>query len=90
MGMSFNFYHNTAGVIWGRFRTTKLLEEYRRWQFYQQPHVSNMLTLTSLQQVGKKVENALLMLGTLAKEVEKMKSECGQCERNLKALKNAK
>ncbi len=40
---------NTAGMIWGSFRSTKLLEEYQRLKFYQHPHVSNMLALASLQ-----------------------------------------
>jgi hypothetical protein len=69
---------------------TKLLKENRRLKFYQHPQVSNMLTLTSLQQEGKKVENALSTLGMLTKDVEKVKSQCGQCERDIKALKNAK
>jgi hypothetical protein len=81
---------NTAGMIWGSFRTTKLLEEYNRLKFYQHPHVSNMLALTSLQQEGKKVETTLSMLGTLTKDVKKLKSQCGQCEKDVKALKNAK
>ncbi len=54
---------NTAGMIWGSFRTTKLLEECRWLKFYQHPHVSNMLALTSLQCKGKKVENMLSTLG---------------------------
>jgi hypothetical protein len=81
---------NTAGMIWGSFRMAKLLEEYHRLKFYQHPHVSNMLALTSLQQEGKKVENTLSTLGTLAKDVEKLKLQCGQCEKDVKALKNAK
>ncbi len=56
---------NTAGMIWGSFQTTKLLEEYRRLKFYQHPHVSNTLVLTPLQHKGKKVENTLSALGTL-------------------------
>ena len=39
---------NSAGMIWGSFRTTKLLEEYLHLKFYQHPHVCNMLALTSL------------------------------------------
>jgi len=81
---------NTAGMIWGSFRTTKLLEEYRRLKFYQHPHVSNMLALTSLQREGKKVETALSTLGTVAKDVEKIKSQCAQHEKDIKALKSAK
>ena len=81
---------NTAGMIWGSFRTTKLLEEYRRLKFYQHPHVSNMLALTSLQREGKKVETALSTLGTLTKDVEKVKSQCVQHEKDIKALKSAK
>ena len=81
---------NTAGMIWGSFQTTKLLEEYRWLKFYQPPHVSNMLVLTSLQRKGKKVEKTLSALGTLTKDVEKLKSQCGQCERDVKTLKNAK
>ncbi len=80
---------NTAGMIWGSFRTTKLLEEYRRLKFYQHPHVSNMLALTSLQREGKKVENTLSALGILTKDVEKLKAQVGQCERDVKSLKNA-
>ncbi len=49
-----------------------------------------MLALTSLQQEGKKVETTLLTLGTLTKDVEKLKLQCGQCEKDVKALKNAK
>ena len=81
---------NTAGMIWGSFRTTKLLEEYRRLKFYQHPHVSNMLALTSLQREGKKVETALSSLGTLTKDLEKVKSQCGQLERDVKAMKSSK
>jgi hypothetical protein len=81
---------NTAGMIWGSFRTTKLLEEYRWLKFYQPPHVSNMLVLTSLQRKGKKVEKTLSALGTLTKDVEKLKSQCGQCKKDVKALNNAK
>ena len=80
---------NNAGMIWGSFKTTKLLEEYRRLKFYQHPHVSNMLALTSLQREGKKVENTLSALGTLTKDVEKLKTQCGQVERDVKSLKNA-
>ncbi len=65
-------------------------EEYRRLKFYQHPHVSNMLALTSLQHEGKKVKTTLSTLGTLTKNVEKLKSQCGQCEKDVKALKNAK
>ena len=81
---------NTAGMIWGSFRTTKLLEEYRHLKFYQHPHVSNMLVLTSLQREGKKVENALSTLGTLTKDVDKVKSQCAQHEKDIKVLKTAK
>ena len=81
---------NTAGMIWGSFRTTNLLEEYHQLKFYQHPHVLNMLALTSLQQEGKKVENTLATHGALTKEMDKLKSQCGQCERDVKALKNAK
>ena len=81
---------NTAGMIWGSFRATKLLEEYRRLKFYQHPHVSNMLALTSLQREGKKVETVLSTLGTVTKDVEKIKSQCAQHEKDIKALKSAK
>ena len=81
---------NTAGMIWGSFRTTKLLEEYRCLTFYQHPHVSNMLALTSLQQEGKKVETTLPTLGMLTKDVENMKTKFGQLERDFKGFKNAK
>jgi hypothetical protein len=81
---------NDAGMIWGSFRTTKLLEEYRQLKFYQHPQVSNMLALTSLQWEGKKVENTLSALRTLTKDVDKLKTQCGQCKRDFKALKNAK
>ncbi len=69
---------------------TKLLEEYHCLKFYQHPHVSNMLALTSFQQEEKKAETTLSTLGTLTKDVEKLKSQCGQCEKDVKALKNAK
>jgi hypothetical protein len=49
-----------------------------------------MLALTSLQREGKKVENALSTLGTLTKDVEKVKSQCNQHEKDIKALKTAK
>jgi hypothetical protein len=48
-----------------------------------------MLALTSLQREGKKVENTLSALGTLTKDVEKFKAQVGQCERDVKSLKNA-
>jgi hypothetical protein len=57
-------------MIWGSFRTTKLLEEYQRLKFYQHPQMLNMLALTLLQHEGKKVEKALSLLGTIAKSVE--------------------
>jgi hypothetical protein len=77
-------------MIWGSFRTTKLLEEYRRLKFYQHPHVSTMLALTSLQREGKKVETTLSTLGTLTKDVKNMKTKFGQLERDFKGFKNAK
>ena len=82
--------NNTSGMIWGSFRTTKLLEEYQQLKFYQHPHVSNMMALTSLQQEGKKVEKALSTLGTLSKSVEAHQSKLGQLEKDLKALKISK
>ena len=77
-------------MIWGSFRTTKLLEEYRHLKFYQHPHVSNMLALTSLQREGKKVETTLSTLGTLTKDDENMKTKFSQLERDFKGFKNAK
>ena len=47
--------NNAPGMIWGSFRTTKLLEEYQRLKFYQHPHISNMLALTLLQQEGRRL-----------------------------------
>lgn len=82
--------NNAAGMIWGSLRTTKLLEEYQRLKFYQHPHISNMLALTSLQREGKKVEKALSTLGGLAKTVDAHQSKLGQLEKDLKALKAAK
>ena len=82
---------NTAvGMIWGFFCTTKLLEEYQRLKFYQHPHISNILALTLLQQEGKKVEKALLMLGGLSKTMEAHQSKLGQLEKDGKGLKAAK
>ena len=82
--------NNAPGMIWGSFRTTKLLEEYQRLKFYQNPHISNMLALTSLQQEGKKVEKALSTLGGLAKTVEAHQTKLGQLEKDVKGLKAAK
>ena len=82
--------NNAAGMIWGSFCTTKLLEEYQRLKFYQHPHISNMLALTSLQREGKKVEKALSTLGGLAKTVEAHQSKLGQLEKDLKVVKAAK
>jgi hypothetical protein len=81
---------NTAGMIWGSFRTTKLLEEYQRLKFYQHPQVSNMLALTSLQREGKKVEKALSTLDGLAKTMEAHQAKLGQMDKDLKALKSVK
>jgi hypothetical protein len=81
---------NIAGMIWGSFHTTKLLEEYQRLKFYQHPHVLNILALTSLQQEGKKVEKALSNLGTLSKSIEVHQLKLGQLEKDLKALKVSK
>jgi hypothetical protein len=81
---------NIAGMIWGSFCTTKLLEEYQRLNYYQHPHVSNMLTLTSMQREGKKVEKALATLGTLSKSVEAHHSKIGLLEKDVKALKSTK
>ncbi len=82
--------NNAAGMIWGSLRTTKLLVEYQRLKFYQHPHISNMLALTSLQREGKKVEKALSTLGGLAKTVEAHQSKLGILEKDLKVLKAAK
>jgi hypothetical protein len=60
-----------------------------RLKFYQHPHVSNMLALTLLQREGKKVKNMLSALGSLTKDVERLKTQCGQCERDVKSLKSA-
>jgi hypothetical protein len=81
---------NTAGMIWGSFCTTKLLEEYQQLKFYQHPHVSNMLALTLLQQEGTKVEKSLSTFGTLSKTVEAHQSKIGQLEKDIKALKVTK
>jgi hypothetical protein len=82
---------NTAGMIWGSFHTTKLLEEYQQMKFYQHPHVSNMLALTLLQQEGKKVEKSLSStLGTLSKTVKVHQSKLGQLKMDIKALKVTK
>ena len=81
---------NTGGMIWGSFRNAKLLEEYQRLKFYQHPHVSNMLALTSLQREGKKVEKAVSTMGTLMKTVEVHQSKIVQIEKDLKALKKDK
>ncbi len=79
---------NTSGMIWGSFRTTKLLEEYQLLKFYQHLHVSNVLVLSPLQQEGKK--KALSTLGTLSKFVQAHQSKLGQLEKDLKALKVSK
>ncbi len=81
---------NTAGMFWGSFRTTKLLEEYQRLKFYLHPHMSNMLALTLLQHEGKKVEKALALLGTIAKSLEAHQSKIGQLENDFKSLKATK
>jgi hypothetical protein len=81
---------NTGGMIWGSFRTAKLLEEYQRLKFYQHPHVSNMPTLTSLQQEGKKVKKAVSTMGALSKTVEMHQSKIVQIEKDLKGLKKDK
>jgi hypothetical protein len=75
---------NAGGMLWGSFQTTKLLEEFQRLRFYQHPHVSNMLTLTSLQHEGKKVKRALSTLGALVKLVEGHQSKINQIEKDLK------
>lgn len=49
-----------------------------------------MLALMSLQREGKKVETALSTLGTVTKDIEKVKSQCAQHEKDIKALKSAK
>ena len=77
-------------MIWGSFQTAKLLEEYERLKFYQHPHVSNMLALTSLQREGKKVEKAVSTLTTLHKTVEIHQSKIVQMEKDLKGLKKDK
>jgi hypothetical protein len=77
---------NTPGMIWGSFRTTKLLEEYQHLKFYQHPQVPNMLALTLLQREGKKLEKALSTLGTLSKTVEAHQSKLGQLKKDVKAL----
>jgi len=81
---------NIGGMIWGSFRTAKLLEEYQRLKFYQHPHVSNILALTSLQQEGKKVEKAVSTMVTLTKTVEVHQSKIVQIEKDLKRLKKDK
>ena len=81
---------NTGGMIWGSFRTAKLLEEYQRLKFYQHPHVLNMLALTSLQREGKKVEKVVSTMATLIKTVEVHQSKIVQIEKDLKGLKKDK
>jgi hypothetical protein len=81
---------NTGGMLWGCFWTTKLLEEYQWLKFYQHPHVSNMLALTSLQREGKKVEKAMSTLGGLSKLVEVHQSKIVQIKKDLKTLKKDK
>jgi hypothetical protein len=81
---------NTGGMIWGSFRTAKLLEEYQRLKLYQYPHVSNMLALTSLQREGKKVEKAISTMATLMKSVEVHQSKIVQIEKDLKGMKKDK
>ena len=81
---------NTGGMIWGSFRTAKLLEEHQRLKFYQHPHVSNMLALTSLQREGKKVEKAVSTLVTLLKSIEVHQSNIVQIEKDLKGMKKDK
>jgi hypothetical protein len=77
-------------MIWGSFHTTKLLEKYQHLKFYQHPHVSNMLVLTSLQREGKKVRKAVSTLGALAKLVEMHQSKIVQIKKELKGLKKEK
>ena len=81
---------NTGGMIWGGFRTAKLLEEYQCLKFYQHPHVLNMLALTSLQQEGKKVEKAISTMTTSMKSVEVHQSKIVQIEKDLKGMKKDK
>ncbi len=81
---------NTAGMIWGSFCTTKLLEEYQQLKFYQHPHVSNMSALMSLQQEGKKMEKSLSTSGMLFKTVEAHQLKLGQLKKDIKALKVTK
>jgi hypothetical protein len=78
---------NTYGMLWGCFWTTKLLEEYQHLEFYQHPHVLNMLALTSLQHEGKKVEKAVSTLGELSKLVEVHQSTIIQIKKDLNGLK---
>ncbi len=77
-------------MLLGSFWTTKPLTEYQRLKFYQHPHLSNMLTLTSLQREGKKVEKAVSTLSTLLKSVEVHQSKIVQIEKDLKGLKKDK
>ena len=77
-------------MIWGSFRTAKLLEEYQHLKFYQHPHVSNMLALTSLQQEGKKVEKAVSTMGALSKTMEMHQSKIVQIKKDIKGLKKNK
>jgi hypothetical protein len=49
-----------------------------------------MLALTSLQREGKKVKTAMSTLGMVAKDVEKIKSQCAQHEKDIKTLKSTK
>ncbi len=81
---------NTGGMIWGKFPTAKLLKKYQRLKFYQHPHVSNMLVLTSLQQEGKMVEKAVSTMGALSKMVEMHQSKIVQIKKDLKGLKKDK
>ena len=77
-------------MLLGSFWTTKPLTEYQRLKFYQHPHVSNMLVLTSLWREGDKVEKAVSTLGTLAKLVEVHQSKINQIKKDLKGLKKDK
>jgi hypothetical protein len=62
---------------------------YWHLKFYQHPHVLNMLALTPYSKRRRRWR-MLSTLGTLTKGDEKVKLQCGQCEKDIKTLKNAK
>ena len=83
-----------GSMIWGSFRTTKLLNEYMRLRWIQHPQVSSILALTSLQREEKALHEAISALkkkessiATLSTKVTRLTTDYNNLKTNNPTLR---